>query len=431
MNGGLSAGDPGYGTGGSQLDYISGDSQGHPLSQIGYHSSGYADDSDYSFQEDEISRILQDQRLSDPTDMGGRGNARHGHMTSGRGHHTHVMSHNGSFHFQSPPFQPTSSLSPSQQHFMPPPLIQTTTSRQLPGEMTGHHTMDFMARSRQNRTPCSSGYSSFRSSEKSPDDIDNASIISSGIRSTVSTNSSRVSTPCSGSDRTATLFQPTTNQILGGGHQQRGPDIEGGAYNKHSLRMNSSYPQTGHHVRHHSDEISNSSRGWTCSSQSSRYSYSGSELSDDILDSLPTDVRKNSFSKSEPLPLPESMQPNFSEGMGMEYRDQGMEFSQSFMEHSSSTMPLRHYGNTSAFSTSQHSHDGVFSQDSSHLSGGGGDRYDTYINMVHHLSSPGSSIVSPSNNMVIGNMETFTHTLSEETQYYDNLYQGRVNARVK
>lgn len=118
--------------------------------------------------------------------------------------------------------------------------------------------------------------------------------------------------------------------------------------------------------------------------------------------------------------------------MGMEFRDQGMEFSQGFMEHSSSTMPLRHYGNTGvAFtSSSQHSHDGTgFSQDSSHLSGGG-DRYETYINMVHHMS-PGSSIVSPSNNMVLGNMETFTQTLSEETQYYENLYQSHVNSQVK
>lgn len=114
--------------------------------------------------------------------------------------------------------------------------------------------------------------------------------------------------------------------------------------------------------------------------------------------------------------------------MEMEFRDQGMD---GFMEHSSSTMPLRHYGNTGTFSSSQHSHDGVFSQDSSHLSGGGGgDRYETYINMVQHMS-PGSSIVSPSNNMVLGNMETFTQTLSEETQYYENLYQSHVNSQVK
>lgn len=114
----------------------------------------------------------------------------------------------------------------------------------------------------------------------------------------------------------------------------------------------------------------------------------------------------------------------------MEFGDQGMEFSQGFVEHSSSTMPLRHYNSAGAtFSTSQHSHDGVYSQESSHLSGG--DRYETYINMVHHMSSPGSSIVSPSNNMVMGNMDTFTQALSEETQYYENLYQGHVNAQVK
>lgn len=508
------SGDNGYGSGGSQAGYVSGGSQGYnAASQISYNSSGY-DESDYCRQADEISNILQAQRLSDPTEMAGRGNGHGGHMRwDGRGsgpNHAHIVSQQGSYHFQSPPFQP-SPLSPSQHHLMPPPLIpSSSSSRQfLPGEMTApnnaHHATDLMAsmgRSRQNHTP-SSGYSSFRSSEKSPDDIDASSVVSSSIRtlSTFSSNSSRVSTPCSGGDRTGSLFPPA-NQLLGaGGPGQRGGgggELDAYPHQQHSLRANNSYPTGNHHARRHSDEMSNSSRGWTTySSQSSRYSYStGSELSDDLLDNLPTDVRKNGFSKSEPLPLPESMQHNFSGGMGMEFADQGMEFGQGFMEHSgSSTMPLRHYGSSDiahgSFSASQHSHAGdgrggmvfsqdsshsgagdghggvvfsqdlsgsgagdgrggvifsqdsthsgdghggvVFSQDSSHLSDGGAgvERYEAYINMVHHLSSPGSSIVSPGNNMVIGNMDTFTQTLSEETQYYENLYQGRMNAQVK
>lgn len=436
MKGGLS--DYGYGSQGSQVGYVSGGSQGYGSSQ--YTSSGY-DDNDYAgLQEDEISRILRDQRLSDPIELsGGVVGSSGGHMTSVRGgrnpasSHAQMMSQQGpAYHFQSPPFQP-SPLSPSQ-HFMAPPppppsLIPTSSARHLLGEITtpnnAHHNgMEFISRSRLNRTP-SSGYSSFRSSEKSPDDIDTASVVSSSIRSS---NSSRVSTPCSSGDHPI-LFP--ANQVP-----------EGAAYphQKHSLRMSNSYPhpqqqQHHHHTHSHSDDIastcSSGSRAWTFSSQSSRYSsYSGNELSDDMLENLPTHSRRNSFSKSEPLPLPESMQHNFS-GMGMEYGngEWGTEFSQhGFMDQSSSTMPLRHYDHSSgSLSSQQSSQSRVFSQESAPLSGGGGERYETYINMVQHMSSPGNSMVSPGNNMVMGNMDTFTQALSEETQYYQSLvYQGQV-----
>ena len=433
MKGGLS--DYGYGSQGSQAGYISGNSQGYGSSQIGYTSSGY-DENDYGgLQEDEISRILRDQRLSDPTELsGGVAGSNGGHMTSVRGGHNPATSHgqmmSQRYHFQSPPFQ-QSPLSPSQ-HFMAPPppsLVPTSSARHLlPGEMTNpnnahHNGVDYASRSRLNRTP-SSGYSSFR---KSPDDIDTASVISSSIRSS---NSSRVSTPCSSGDHPI-LFP--ANQMP-----------EGTAYphQKHSLRVSNSYPQQQqgapqhHHAHSHSDDIastcSSGSRAWTYSSQSSRYSsYSGNELSDDILENLPTPhSRKNSFSKSEPLPLPESMQHNFS-GMGMEYGngEHGMEFSQhGFVDQSSSTMPLRHYDHSGSLSSQQSSHSRVFSQESGPLSGGGGERYETYINMVQHMSSPGNSMVSPGNNMVMGNMETFTQALSEETQYYQSLvYQGQVS----
>ena len=255
-----------------------------------------------------------------------------------------------------------------------------------------------------------------------------------------------------GNDRGTSLFPPPASQhLMGTGGE--------GDFKHHSLRVSYSYPsqhqQMDHThsstIRRHSDEISNSSRAWTnYSSQSSRYSYSGSELSDEVLEGLPSDLRRrNSFSKNSPLPLPESMQPQPQHGMGMggmEFGsgDGGMGFSQShsqqngFLDHTCSTMPLRHYGNGrgggSAFS-SQSSHGdagggGVFSsQDSSHLSGDG---YEAYISRMHYMS-PGSSIVSPSNNMVVGNMETFTQTLSEETQYYETVYQpGQLsNAQVK
>ncbi len=487
------SGDNGYGSGGSQSGYVSGGSQGGcgggAPSQMGYISSGY-DDGDYAgLGVEEISRM----RLSDPSDMTATSG---GHMTHGRppvSSHHHMQSSSmggGAYHFQSPPYH-HSPLSPASQQYMAPPpaLIHHTpssvatsnstnpTSRPLiPGETpsSAHHSAnngDFMtmvSRSRHNPTP-SSGYSSFRS-EKSPDEMDRASVVSSGLRSnihsmshsTFSSTSSRVSSPSSGSnDRGTSLFPPTTTaaaHLLGGGGG--GASSAEGDFKHTSLRISNSYPRHqqdhAHHnnssMRRHSDEMSNSSRGWTYSSQSSRYSYSGSELSDEVLESLPTDLtRRDSFSKNSPLPLPESMQQQQA-GMGLggmefgngdQHSGGGMGgFSQShsqqngFMDHTCSTLPLRHYGNSGGGSTfsSQGSHGsgGVFSsQDSSHLSGDG---YEAYINRMHYMS-PSNSIVSPgSNNMVIGNMESFSQTLSEETQYYETVYhqQGQMsNAQVK
>ena len=53
--------------------------------------------------------------------------------------------------------------------------------------------------------------------------------------------------------------------------------------------------------------------GGLLSSQSSRSSAPPSELSDDLLESLPSvDERKSSFSRVQPLPLPDSMQQRFT-----------------------------------------------------------------------------------------------------------------------
>jgi hypothetical protein len=63
------------------------------------------------------------------------------------------------------------------------------------------------------------------------------------------------------------------------------------------------------------DAMSESSRSsWVYSSHSSRFSTfsTGSELSDEVLDRLPTDrLRRHSFTKATPLPLPGSMQGQF------------------------------------------------------------------------------------------------------------------------
>ena len=324
----------------------------------------------------------------------------------------------------------------------------STTSRHLlPGELpalnNGQQNGDFLAtinRSKNNQT-ASSGYSSFRSfsppkARKSPDDIDGSSIISSSIRSsnltnsfsTFSSNSSRVSSPCSNSDPLRINQPGSPGHSLGlfPSSQILGTEVTG-FHQKHSLQPGSSYSnprrQHTHHIRHHSDEFSIGSRPWQFSSQSSRYSYSGSELSDDLLDNLPTDVRRDSFSKNTPLPLPESMQSNFNNRMGMGFGngEHSIGFSQhqnGFMDHSNPTMPLRHIDNAGENFSSPHS--SVFSQDGSHLSGEG---IDTYITMMHHHMSP--------NNMIVGDMESFANTLSEETQYFENFLHGQINNQVK
>lgn len=466
--GGLS-GDTGYGSGGSQPGgYVSGESQ--TGSQGGYTS--YEDAcSDYSgMQEEEISRILQEQRLSDPADLSGSwgsgGGVQKGRGTGHHHHHHHHHHHmqtgvNGGYQFQA--FQ-TSPLSPPTQQYVPHLLGPTPTTsgssanpQQPPPpqqqqrqvlEMTApNHGLDF----RNNHTPsASSGYSSFRSSEKSPDDIDGASVISSGLRSnpmttslsTFSSNSSRVSSPCSTGDSRGMALFPGHAHMMGAGHHHHhqhhrgtaGTEMDvggvGGFPSKHSLR-NSYSQQQQQQARHahqqqqqqhrHSDEVSNSSsRAWTYSSQSSRYS----ELSDDILENLPNgEERRNSFSKNMPLPLPESMQQNFNAGSsGNGGFGNGEHPGMGFRQQQSSTMPLCHFDNSDGFSggsgLSQHLQDGVFSQESAHLSG------DAYISRIqhHHLSSPSNSLVSPGSNMVLGTMDTFSQALSEESQYYETMY---------
>ena len=346
----------------------------------------------------------------------------------GRGNPAHVQHSSGGYNFNM--FQ-QSPLSPPHQYMRqagaPPTTSGTSGIRQLlPGEMTApnnaHHSgVDF--RNSHNRSRPSSGYSSFRSSEKSPDDIE-GSIRSNPMTtslSTFSSNSSRVSSPCSNSDNRGMSLFPHAGAHNMLGHRDHMDTTTTGFPQKHSLR-NSTYAHQ-QQARRHSDEMSNSSRGWTYSSQSSRYS----ELSDDILDGLPNgDERRNSFSKTTPLPLPESMQQNFSGsggGMGIEYGEPGMGFRQpqqgggNGFVSTSSTMPLRHFDNSDSFSGgSQHVHDGLFSQESAQLSG------EAYINMMQHLSSPGSSLVSPGSNMVLGTMDTFSQALSEETQYYETMY---------
>ena len=307
----------------------------------------------------------------------------------------------------------------------------------------------------------SSGYCSFGSTSpkvgKCPDDVDGSSVISSSHRSnltssfsTFSSHSSRVSSPCSNSDplkmyhtlSPAGVF-PSGQMVgsqCGATSNSLGGVSDGSGYLKHTLRFNNSYvhhsnnhshsqpqPHPGslhpQHVRRHSDEMSSAAtRPWVHSSQSSRYSYSGSELSDDLLENLPTTYRRDSFSKNQSLPLPDSMQQNL--GMGTEYEN-GTSFSQSqngFMGPDA-TIPLSHFNNAfgsgsgtqdrvaGSFNSQErhcNSQDRVFSQDGQYT----GDMYPP--NLIHSQSS--------SSNMVIGDMESFASTFSEEADYFNMLH---------
>ena len=458
---GLSGGDTGYGSGGSQ-GYVSGNSQGgsyQGFSQMTNGSSGYEEEASSFPEEDSFVALLQDQRLSDPsadavTGKFGKDKARGRGPGSfvgvfgqqGMTGQSRMMQHHP---MQSPPASQLANLSPSQQHY---PMMSN-------GSFGSGNNGDFLGTSfnqTKNNLTASSGYCSFRSTSpklgKPADDIDGSSVVSSSHRSnltssysTFSSNSSRVSSPCSNSDplKTYHALSPAGGLFPGGQAigSQCGAVVgvtDGSGYLKHSLRVNNSFAQhhhhhhqpvplqQHHHVRRHSDEISNAStRPWQYSSQSSRVSHSGSELSDDLLESLPTTNRRDSFSKSHTLPLPESMQQNL--GMGMEYKN-GMEFSQSqngFMGPDS-TIPLSHYDSTftgagtpdGPFGSQERSYsqDRVFSQDGQYSA-------DMYVNLLQHHGSSGGS------NMVVGDMESFASTFSEETEYLASILQA--NGQVK
>lgn len=323
----------------------------------------------------------------------------------------------------------------------------------------------------------SSGYSSvsFRSfsppkpgniSRKSPSD--DSSVVSSFRSSlhtmsysTFSSNSSRVSSPCSNSGLSDTLRpHPPESPLQNHSVTQKPSTSNRGDLNcplKYSLRTNSytSKQVPYHNGRRHSDELSESSstRTWLYSSQSSRYSHTSSELSDEFLDSLPTDFnRRDSFSKVQPLPLPESMQQQFSAlSVGMEYSqengDMGMELSLTNRStdaaynhpsqlavsgsndiHTSAqgTFPLHHLNTNTGLSLSYPSDqsqingdDGLYGQ------GLGDDGFDTLGTAFFggiRLNTPNMAV----GNMAVGNMASFASTLTEETQYLENLLNSQI-----
>ena len=451
--------------------YVSGGSQGYVSSQTGYNSSGYDTENPSLSGEgpEEITRILRGQTLSDPADVA---TSRPPHFfqqtnpVNSSSHVTDYMTPNvrasrqkdgglmmpagqamnplppKPLHAQAPPHQYSQWPSHST-HFQPsfqsgfsnfnsphshnlsssqPPILPARNEASVP--INAHHIVggDFTGNGKVSRT-ASSGYSSFRSmsptkngtvNSKSPSD--DCSIFSSSVRSsnitnsysTFSSNSSRLSSPCSNSGQSDSIRPHPPRSPL---HEQLTNFPL-----RQAIRMTNSYPpkQAQTYSRRNSDNLSDSGRSWQFSSQSSRYSYSGSELSDDLLDSLPSNVRRDSFSKNQPLPLPESMQHDFSPmdmpygteqngTMGMDFgvQSNGPLFQNVEPDHLNPTFPLHHFDNG-------YSQDGLFDQ-------GSGDGYETLFN--------GMRTLSPSN-MVVGDMASFVGSLPEETQYFEQLMLG-------
>ena len=447
------SGDYGYGSGSSQV-YMSGNSQGGGYVQYsqGTGSSGYAEEPS-SIPEEEV--LTQQLRLGNPGDSnkvlmdggkcqdttmvssGPQGvvSVQH-HMMQQQSyarHHHHQI--------QSPPGSQYPNLSPSHQHHT---LI------------SAHHSgsrRDVLNRAKNHTA--SSGYCSIRSSPpprsiKSPDDTDGSSIVSSSLRgstltnsfstfSTFSSSSSRIPSPCSNSDpiRAYHSLSPGATGLFPSGNS---PGLQcaataGAERHGFSLRVNNSFapqhhhqPPHQHHERRHSDELRSiaGTRPWQFGD--SKYSNS-SELSDELLESLPPGNRRHSFSKNQPLPLPKSMQHNF--GMGIKYEREASQPQNGFMGSSDSTLPLRHFDTLSGSVSStqervfsqDYSQERAYSQEKMFSQDGQFSGDATYMSMMpHHGNSDGS-------NMVVGDMDSFASAFSEETEYFESLLQA--NSPVK
>lgn len=509
--------DHGYFSGGSQSQASS--------SQMTYTPSEYDAEYPNVHGDEEISLILQQQRLSDPrsdprsdpndvaTTMHQQANGGYiptnriglsdyvtpnvrasrqsgggSSMPAGSMHptpppslfqHPHIPSHSYQSshleysHLGHPPHS-------SQLHSLTP--HQPSSTPHGPRLTTSHHPHDRMNPygSRKHNHTSSTGYSTFRSysppktglggSQKSPSD--DSSVISGSLRSSIltnsystfSSNSSRVSSPCSNVSGRSDMLRPqppispnynhvgfaNTNMNL---HAQvnRLDSSNTGYPLKQALKMSNSFPPREAYGRRQSSDNC-SERSWQYSSQSSRYSFSGSELSDELLESLPAGVRRDNFAKKKPLPFPESMQQDF---IGMEYvngtggqsgfiemnlqqNSTSGDGSTSYHDHmqfdhmdqsnsdplpTTLTLPLHHLDGTLASgmmgttadtnSLSDHVtlQGGYFSQEAPN------DDYD----MIFSGLGAGSS-----SNMIIGDMSSFANTLPDENLYLEHLISNQV-----
>ncbi len=358
------------------------------------------------------------------------------------------------------------------------PPAMTTNNENSPPMGTHHHHPSaneylLSQMSRNPRGTASSGYSSFRglspgkvfggSSRRSPSD-DGSSVSSSipgyggtSLRGSIQSNSystfsestsSRLSSPSSNSGRSDSLRlqphpppSPMTPFMMPKPPSSVGSRAIAGGDSNFPLKRSVHVPSDRagvNYARRLSDDA-HSERSWcSYSSHSSRHSYCGSELSDDLLEKLPSGTRKNSFAKIQPLPLPESMGGQFSQEMpdeGMDFGSSGGQGELSYLNepspmqtgvcdirnptlaagaaHPHGTLPLRHYDTHSQeFPSQVIAHGGLYDQFLSSET-----TYNSEYNDKLRAMSP---------NMVVGDMASFASTLPEETQFFENLLSSKV-----
>lgn len=356
-----------------------------------------------------------------------------------------------------PPFQPSYQCYPLGYSSLPQESRQPLPPSSAPyTQLTPLHTHHQLQENESTppishtlQTPSSSGYSSGGSPkgmhQKSPSDdssvVGGASIHSNPMTnsySTFSSTSSRVSSPSNASNRGdcpphMSAGGPLNQFMVPKTSPHRDP---GKGYPlQQSLRMPGSM-----HSRLTDDGMSDSSRqSWVYSSQSSRYSTfsAGSELSDEMLERLPTDrLRRDVFSKATPLPLPDSMQEHYEPKMngtgvgitGMDcsppqgsgtgsvtYPHPQSPVSMQLDFHGDKTIPLCHLPPESA---------AMFAPNDAHLplysnSQCASDSFEFQMT----YGTGGGTMPT----MMFGEMSTFHNTLPEDTQYLETLLNSHAN----
>ena len=329
--------------------------------------------------------------------------------------------------------QPPSSVPYTQQQLPHPQLHQ-----HLPESENARLTSQIQGQNLP--TPSSSGYSSCGSPkgphhQKSPSDdssvVGGASLHSNPMTnsySTFSSASSRVSSPPSNGNQQ--FLASKTNPRGNGGAVAGGSDPGKHYPLQQSLRM----PGNAGRAASTDDAMSETSgRSWVYSSQSSRHSAfsTGSELSDEVLERLPT-LRRHSFAKAPPLPLPESMQEQFEAKMtGMEcspphgngtgallgdtYPHLHSPISMQLDFHGEKTMPLYHLPPESA---------GLFPPNDAHLPFFSNSQCATDAYEFQMTYNEGGNIP---NAMFGGVPSSFANHIPDDTQYLESLLNSQAN----
>lgn len=436
--------------------YFSGGSQGYNSSQLSYNSLPEESEFPKLRGDEEISHILQQQRLSDPSDGAspniGLAMASPVRLPTGEHVNPNVRASRQNCGGLTLPAGIHPTPPPSHlQHIHSPSYRSSTHSKYLQFQYShGSQQTNTIRTSLTSNLPNTqqSAYSNGRrtvsngapGSRKSPsDDSSLRSSIMTNSYSTFSSNSSRVSSPCSNSGR-SDMLRP---------HPPASPRFNFVGTSLHAQVNDVGYPPRDAAYSRRQSGDTWSERSWK-SSQSSRYSFTGSELSDDLLENLPSSARKHSFSKMQPLPLPHSMQ-NFN---GMECGRNGslgdehgmMDFlpsqqipngdAQSFLSQIQpdnlgqsnsdplATLPLHHLDSNHAAAAAAAAmdvasgngfsalHTSIFSQEAPN------EDYDLIFNDLPYTAS--------TSNMMMGDMSSFSATLSEDTQYFEHMISSRV-----